>query len=1075
MSIKCFYNKAVKFRFAITIFLMLFMSSQAMAQGDTTVSGVIIDAGGITLPGVTITEKGTKNAVSSDFDGKFTIKVVGAKSELVFTYIGYETQSVTVGTKKQVSVVLNSSTNKLDEVVVIGYGTSKKSDLTGSVVSVSGEDLKKMATASVAETLTGRVAGLQVTSTEGSPDANINLKVRGGGSISQDSSPLLIVDGFPVNSINDISPSDIENISVLKDASSTAIYGSRGAYGVIIITTKKGGKDGGKVTVSYNSFFATKKIANTISVLNPQDFANWQYEYAQLTNDIPSYEDPFGGAWSPTQLAGVKGTNWQKEIYGQTGTVRNNDLGIRGGSDKLNYNFNFTKYNEQTIMLGSTFDRDNLSLNLRSKASDKIDLSFTIRYSNTEIKGGGANEQNEVSSQDSRLRHAVGYAPIPLAGVTTDNTDEAISTYLINPLVAVADNNRLQTRKNYNTLGSFSWKITDNLQFKSELGLDNYFYNDNRFYGRSTYYVRNIPQPENQGYAALIMRGRREVRFRNANTLNYDFKKTLGKGHKLKLLFGEESLNYNVTNLTNTIHKFPQDFTFQDAMNLSSQGTPFSVDNFVSQEDKLLSFFGRVNYDFKDRYLFTATMRADGSSKFLGDNRWGYFPSAAGAWKLTEEKFLKNVNWLDLLKIRVSYGQAGNNNIPTGQTVQTFQSSTSAWIDGVTNFWAPSQYLANPDLKWETVVTQNVGLDYELFKGRVSGTVDIYKNITKDLLLAFPISGAGYNFQFRNMGENQNTGVETSLNVTAIQKKNYGLSFGFNISFNKNRINSLGELDDFEWASGWASTAIGTDYVVRVGDPLGLMKGFRSDGRYEVSDFDYTSGSPVLKPGVPNADGIFGTVVPGTMKLKDLNGDGIINLDDQTIIGDANPVHTGGFVINANAYGFDLSAAFNWSYGNDVYNASKIEYTTAISNNDTGQYRNLSTQMAGGNRWTNTDPTSGLVVTDPTALAALNANTSLWSPYQSRYVFSDWAVEDASFIRLNTLTLGYSLSKDLISKLSISKLRFYVTANNVFVLTNYSGLDPEVSTRRNTPFTPGVDSSPYPRSRQFVFGLNLSF
>ncbi|QBZ98899.1 hypothetical protein GS03_02411 [Flavobacterium sangjuense] len=1075
MSIKCFYNKAAKYRFAMTIILMLFMSSQVMAQGDITVTGVIIDSGGLTLPGVTVTEKGTKNAVSSDFDGKFTIKVAGAKSELVFTYIGYETQTITVGTKKQVNAVLNSSTNKLDEVVVIGYGTSKKSDLTGSVVSVSGEDLKKLATASVAETLTGRVAGLQVASSEGSPDSNINLKVRGGGSISQDSSPLLIVDGFPVNSISDISPSDIENISVLKDASSTAIYGSRGAYGVIIITTKKGGKDGGKVTVSYNSFIATKKIANTIGVLNPQDFANWEYEYAQLTNDIPSYEDPFGGAWSPTQFAGVKGTNWQKEIYGRTGQVVNNDLGIRGGSDKLNYNFNFTRYNEKTIMLGSTFDRDNLSLNLRSKANDKIDLSFTMRYSNTEITGGGANEQNEVSSTDSRLRHAVGYAPIPLAGVTTDNTDEAISSYLINPFVAVADNDRLQTRKNYNTLGSFSWKIIENLQFKTELGLDNYFYNDNRFYGRSTYYVRNIPLPENQGLAALIMRGRKEEKFRNANTLNYDFKKFLGKKHKLKVLLGEESLNYNVTNLTSTIHAFPQNFTFQDAMNLSSQGKPFSVDNFVSQEDKLLSFFGRVNYDFRDRYLFTATMRADGSSKFLGANRWGYFPSAAGAWKLTEEKFLKDVKWLDLLKLRVSYGQAGNNNIPTGQTIQTYQSSTSAWIDGVTNFWAASQYLANPDLKWETMITQNVGLDYELFKGRVSGSVELYKNITQDLLLAYPLFGGGYNFQYRNLGENQNTGVETSLNVTAIQKKNYGLSFGFNISFNKNRINSLGELDDFEWSSGWASTAIGTDYVVRVGSPLGLMKGYRSDGRYEVSDFDYVAGNYVLKPGVANADGIFGTVVPGTMKLKDLNADGVINSDDQTIIGDANPVHTGGFVLNANAYGFDLSASFNWSYGNDVYNASKVEYTTAISNNDTGQYRNLSTEMAGGNRWTNIDPTSGLVVTDPTALAALNANTSLWSPYQSRYVFSDWAVEDASFLRLNTLTVGYTLPKDLMSKFAISKLRFYVTANNVFVLTNYSGLDPEVSTRRNTPFTPGVDSSPYPRSRQYVFGLNLNF
>ncbi|WP_409686991.1 SusC/RagA family TonB-linked outer membrane protein [Flavobacterium sp.] len=1050
------------------------MSMQSNAQTSVSVSGTVIDDTGLSIPGVNVIEKGTTNGVSTDLDGKFSLKVTGPKSVLVFSYLGYETFSQVVGTKKTFSIILKSEAAKLEDVVVIGYGTAKKSDLTGSVTSVSGDELKKIGLANVAETLTGRVAGVQVTSSEGSPDSQINIKIRGGGSISQDSSPLLIVDGFPVNSINDISPTDIENISILKDASSTAIYGARGAYGVIIITTKRGGKDGGKVSVSYNSFYGTKSIANTIPVLNPQDYANWQYEYAVLRDNLASYEVPFGGPWQPNQFDGVKGTNWQKEIYGRTGTVQSNDIGIRGGSDKLNYNFNYTKFNEKTIMLGSTFDRDNLSLNLRSKANEKIDLSFTMRYSNTEITGGGANEQNEVSSQDSRLKHSVGYAPIPLEGVTTDDTDEAISGYLIYPYTAVADNDRLQQRKNYNILGSISWKIVENLQLKSDFGLDNYFYNDNRFYGRSTYYVGNIPLVDNQGDPALVMRERREVRFRNANTLNYDFKKFLGNDHKLKLLVGQETLNFETTNKTSTIHGYPTFFGFNDAMNLSSLGDPFSVENFVSPEDKLISFFGRVNYDLKNRYIFTATMRADGSSKFLGNNKWGYFPSAAAAWKINEESFLKDVSWLNALKLRVSYGQAGNNNIPTGQTIQTFIPSTSAWINGVSNFWAPSRVMANPDLKWETMITQNIGLDYELFKGRVSGTVELYKNVTQDLLLAFRTPGTGYDFQYRNLGENQNTGLEASLNIAAIEKKNYGLSFAFNIGFNKNRINSLGELDDFGQPTNWSSTSIPDDYVVRVGNPIGLMYGYRNDGRYEVDDFDYNGGVYTLKPGVANASTVVGTVRPGSMKLKDLNGDGIVNADDQTVIGDANPLHTGGFVINANAYGFDLSAAFNWSFGNDIYNANKIEFSTAISNNNNGQYRNLSTTMAEGNRWTNIDA-SGQLVTDPTALAALNANTSMWSPYMVRNVFSDWAVEDASFLRLNTLTLGYSLPKDLLSKLAISRLRFYVTANNVFVLTNYSGPDPEVSTRRQTPLTPGVDYSAYPRSRQFLFGLNLNF
>ena len=379
--------------------------------------------------------------------------------------------------------------------------------------------------------------------------------------------------------------------------------------------------------------------------------------------------------------------------------------------------------------------------------------------------------------------------------------------------------------------------------------------------------------------------------------------------------------------------------------------------------------------------------------------------------------------------------------------------------------------MANPDLKWETTVTQNLGVDFELFKGHVSGSVEMYKNITKDLLIGFPIPGTGYDYQYRNMGETQNAGVEASLNLVAIEKPDYGLSFSFNIGINKNRINSLGVMDNFGAATNWASTAIGNDFVVNVGQPMGLMYGYKSDGRYEVSDFDYAGGVYSLKADVANSSNVVGTVRPGIMKLKDVNGDGIVNANDLTIIGNANPKHTGGMVINANAYGFDLSAAFNWSVGNNVYNANKIEFTTSTPNS---QYRNLSTIMADGNRWTNVD-SSGQLVTEPSALAALNANTTMWSPNMSRFVFSDWAVEDGSFLRLNSLSLGYTFPEAAIAKSGISKIRIYATANNVFILTKYSGLDPEVSTRRNTPLTPGVDYSPFPRSRQVVFGLNLNF
>jgi len=1074
MKIKFLTKNRLKHYSILFLFLSFFLVQTAQAQNSNLViSGVITDSSDQQpIPGVNVIEKGTSNGTATDFDGVYNLKVSSKKAILVISSVGYVSQTIELNGQEKLAIVLVQDTKSLDEVVVIGYGTSKKSDLTGAVATISGDDLKQRPMSNVAETLTGRLAGVSVTSTEGSPDADINIRIRGGSSLTQDASPLVIVDGFPVNTIGDISPSNIESITVLKDASSTAIYGSRGANGVILITTKSGTK-GNKIEVSYNTFSGVNKIAKYVDVLKTSDYVKWQYEYAQLSDDLPSFEDTFGTYADISQYDNAPTANWQKNIFGRTGRVQSHDLGIRGGSDKINYNFNYTRYDLDAIMIGSGFKRDNLALSLKSKPNNKISLSYTMRYSNTEIDGGGANEQNEVSSADSRLKHVIGYAPIDIPGVTTDNTDEALSSYLTNPYVAVADNNRKQYRRNFNMLGGVDWNITDNLQLSSNFGLDYYKLSDFRFYGRSTYYVRNIPAAENQGLPALIYGDRDNKRFRNANTLNYDFKKMLGDDHRLKILLGEETINYESNTLTTTVHGYPKLFNFDNAINLTTQGVPYSIDNYNAADDKLLSFFSRLNYDYKNRYLLTATFRADGSSKFLGNNKWGYFPSAAAAWKLSEETFLKKYDWLNLLKLRLSYGQAGNNNIPVNQTVQTFQSSTSSWINNVSNYLSNSKILVNPDLKWETTVTQNIGLDYELFKGRVSGTLETYKNVTKDLLILFPINSGGYENQYRNLGEIQNKGIEASLNLDVIKKENFNLDFAFNISFNKNRINSLGSLEDFGAKTNWASTAIGNDFIIKTGGQIGQMYGYQNDGRYEVSDFDYANGVYTLKDGVADASSVIGNVSPGSMKLKDINGDGKVDLEDQTVIGNANPKFTGGFVINGGIHNFDFSAGFNFSVGGDIYNASKIEHSTATANN--GQYRNLTTIMADGQRWTNIDPSTGALVTDPDQLTALNANTTMWSPFMNNYVFSDWAVEDGSFLRLNTLTLGYSLPKEVISKIGITKLRLYTTASNVFVWTKYSGSDPEASTRRNTPLTPAVDYSPYPRSRQFILGLNLNF
>ncbi len=1070
-------DKLIRFVVLLVAVQLIFVFS-TFAQ-TLTVKGTVADAGtGELLPGVNVVLKGTTQGTITLGDGTYSIDVPSADAVLLYSFIGYKQQEVPVNGKTEINVALETEATQLDEVVAIGYGTVKKRDITGSVASVKGEDLQAIPVASPEQAIAGKLAGVQVLSTEGSPDAEIKIRVRGGGSITQDNTPLFIVDGFPVSSISDIAPSDIQSIDVLKDASSTAIYGSRGANGVIIVTTKSG--KAGKMSVSYNAYTGFKKIAKTLDVLDPYDYVKWQYEYAVLDNgmdDVTSYEKYFGSYRDIDMYNGIKGNNWQEQIYGRIGNVFNHDLSIRGGSEKMMYAFNYAHINEKAIMIGSDFKRDNIALKLNNNPNEKVELAFSLRYSDTYISGGGANEQKEVSSADSRLKHTVIYTPIPLAGLTTDDTDEEIASYLINPITATHDTDKKQEKKNFNLAGSFSWELFNNLTLKTDVGLDNYYYTKKSFYGLTTYYVKNKPSSDNQNKPAAIMEDRTQQSIRNTNTLNYDFKNIFSEEHSLKLLIGQEYIITSDRDFTNTVHGFPKQFTSEEAFKLTSQGIAYSIDNYYSPDDKLLSFFGRLNYGYKNKYILSATFRADGSSKFSKGNKWGYFPSAAVAWRVSEENFMDGTSsWLDDLKLRLSYGTAGNNKIPSGQMTQSFTSGTTSWISGVDSYWSASKTMANPDLKWETTYTRNVGLDFSLLRSKLNGTLEYYYNTTKDLLVKFPVSGTGYDYQYRNMGETQNKGVEFSFNWAAVNTKNYGLNLSFNIGFNKNKIKSLGIMDDFGQSSGWASTEIGDDYMVRVGGSVGEIYGYVSDGRYEVSDFkgyDPVNDEWILKDGVADCYSVVGTLRPGVMKLKNLVGDdNVVDINDITLIGNANPKNSGGFTLNGRIYGFDLSTVLTWSYGNDIYNANKIEYTTSSQRY---QYRNLISMMAEGKRWTNINPATGELVNNSATLAQMNANTTMWSPYMSRYVLSDWAIEDGSFLRLSTLTLGYTLPSSLTKKVNIDNLRFYVTGYNVFVLTNYSGFDPEVSTRRNTPLTPGVDYSAYPRSRQIVFGLNLNF
>ncbi|MDY2640862.1 MAG: TonB-dependent receptor [Mediterranea sp.] len=1074
-------KKMKNMRHALLFFLVTMISLSVSAQ-NVTVKGTVTDKTGETVIGASVVEKGNpSNGTITDIDGNYTLSVP-SKATLVFSYVGMTTQEAAVKGQTVINIVMSEDAQALEEVVVIGYGSVKKKDLTGSVATVNSEVLAAVPVASATEALTGKMAGVQITTTEGSPDAEMKIRVRGGGSITGDNTPLFIVDGFPVESISDIPASDIEDMTVLKDASSTAIYGSRGANGVILVTTKSGKE--GKVNVSYNAYYSWKKIAKTLDVLSASDYAKWQYELALLKSngkDLSSYEDYFGKYADIDLYNGIAQNDWQDLTFGRTGHTFNHNLSITGGSDKVKYSFNYAHMNDKAIMEGSSYKRDNFSLKLNTKPTKNTTVDFTIRYAETDVRGGGANDVSSTYDSDKRLKYSVIYTPIPLKNLDSSagSADDDLGN-LYDPLVSITDNDRTQERKTFNMAGSFGWEIFKNFKVKAELGYDDYRNNDQRFWGTTTYYIKNVPSAENQGLPAIQLQDTKRHKFRSTNTVSYDFSKVLKNDkHHLNALIGHEWIVTKSSKLTNIVHGFPESFTADQAWKLTSMGTPYNIDNYLNPDDKLLSFFGRVNYDFESKYLLSATFRADGSSKFSEGNQWGYFPSAALAWRISSEPFMESTSeWLDDLKLRLSYGTAGNNNIPSGQMVQTYANSATTWINGFSNYWAPSKTMANPDLKWETTITRNLGLDFTILGGKLNGSIEAYLNTTKDLLIQFPVGGTGYDNQYRNMGKTENKGIEATINWTAINKKNWGLNFSANIGFNKNKIKDLGIMDDFGAETYWASSEIGNDFWIARGGSVGQMYGYKSAGRYEVSDFegyDANTNTWILKEGVADATAAVGRVRPGTMKIQDLSGkdgtpDGVIDANDKTIIGDANPDATGGFSINARAYGFDLSANFNFSIGNDVYNANKIEFTS------TGkyQYRNMIADMADGSRWTNLNA-DGTLCNDPVKLAEMNANTTMWSPYTDRMVFTDWAVEDGSFLRLNTLTLGYTLPTELLKKAMIKSLRFYVTAYNVFCLTSYSGYDPEVSSIRRTNLTPGVDYSAYPKSRQFVVGVNLNF
>jgi TonB-linked SusC/RagA family outer membrane protein len=1045
-------------------------------SAQTTIKGVVTDESGEPLIGAGVVVEGTTIGTVTGIDGDYELTVPADAVNLVFSFIGLSEQTIPIAGQTVINVVLKVDSTFLDEVVVVGYQTVKRRDLLGAVASVGSDKLTEQPVTTVSQALSGKMAGVSVITTEGDPDADIKIRVRGGGSITQDSSPLYIVDGFPVESINDIPSSEIQSIDVLKDAFSTAIYGSRGANGVVIVTTKSAEK-GQRVSVKFNTYYGLKKMANAgaIVAMDPENFVKFQYELGVIRDNLSSYYEPYFGNFTDIDLyKGLKGNNWVDAVFGNVGNSFSADFSVSGSGDNVNWTLGYAHMGDEAIMSGSTYSRDNLNFKANFKTSETTSIDANVRYSRVNVRGSGANGINDTgtTSGNGRLKHAVSYAPIPLAS-TLEGVDEE-QDYGDNapPLLSVADNDSRRIRTTWNANAAFNWKIVDNLNLKIEGGLEKYNQTDDRFYGMTTYYVANNSTDKtgvsNQHKEAF------RTKYRNTNTLNYSFANVLGEDHNLTLLLGEEMTIAKSNLLTIMVDGLNASYDAPMAWNFLSSGTPASVNNYYDPDDKLLSFFGRVNYDYKHRYSIGGTLRADGSSKFARGHRWGYFPSAAASWTISNEPWMDNAHsWLDQLKLRYSFGTAGNNNIPSGQLLKQYSATVTAWLSQSNNYWMAGKIMNNPDLTWETTITHNIGLDFGLFQGRLTGSVEVYQNTTKDLLINFPITGSGYDSQYRNLGSTRNRGAEVTLNMPLISKKDVSLNIGGNIAYNQNRVTDLGGLNSITAQSYWASTEIGDDYIVEVGQPLGNMYGFVSDGMYSVDDFTWTGSKWALNEGVVDNSAVIGAnyMIPGAMKLKDLTGDGKVTVADRKVIGNASPDFTGGFNLSGFLYGFDFSANFNYMIGNQVYNANKVEFTSSRKFSN----RNLLNLMTVDQRWTNIDWATGEQISDPATLKSLNSGKTMWSPAIGSAVFSDWAVEDASFLRLQSVTLGYTLPENLTQKAHIRRARVYVTGTNLFCLTKYSGYDPEVDTRRATPLTPGVDYSAYPKSIGFVAGLNLTF
>lgn len=1042
--------------------IMLSLFSEALAQRPPVlITGRVTDNQGEALVGVNIRLKNGTAVTRTDTAGNYRISIPGAEGILVFTYLGFSTTEVPVKGRTTVSATLTPNATGLNEVVVLGYGSTAKKDLTGSVSQVRVEDLQKAPVLSFDQALAGRVAGVQVSSNDGQPGAEgINIVVRGANSLSQSNSPLYVIDGFPMEDPENMSlnPEDIKTINILKDASATAIYGARGANGVIVIETKRG--QAGAPAVTATASFGFQEVTKRMAMMSPYDFVRYQYE----RDDQTTTDTYLTNGLTLEDYKRTAGINWQDRLL-RPASMQVYNLAIRGGSDKTKYALSGSVSDQEGVMINTGQGRYQGRFVLDQAVGKKVNMGINVNYSRFGNNGQIASAANAGNGASSYLLYSV-WGSRPVSGrsldpATDDLGDELIDEdidqtmdYRVNPILSAENEHRRSVTNNLIANAFITYDIIPDLKLRISGGVESFIRKNTSFYNSLT--SRGTPLfPNNtRGQYGSFNYAERSS-WLNENTLTWT--KKINRHNKVEILGG-----FTMQGTKGAGYGFLSQNVPNESLGVAGleQGIPGSTSSSAS-ENKLSSFLGRVNYNFRSRYLFTASFRADGSSKFSPENRWAYFPSAAFAWRLKEERFMKSLKVISEAKFRTSYGVTGNNRVNDFATLPALTSPIGASYSFHNGSPSPSviqSSLGNSKLKWENTTQVDVGLDLGFLDNRILFTADIYRKTTSDLLLNASLpTTTGFTNVFKNIGEVRNEGLELTLTTVNVRSNSFSWNSDINISFNRNKVTGLAENQDnllstVGWENSFNTVPL---YMASLNGPAAMFFGYLTDGLYQVDDFDQSaSGAYTLKLSEPTNGVARYRVQPGDIRYKDINLDGVVDEKDRVVIGRVLPKHSGGFNNNFSYKNFDLNIFFQWSYGNQIYNANRTMFEGNVNNR-----ANLNQFASYNDRWTADNQDSKMFRT---------------GGYGPAGYYSDYYLEDGSYLRLKTVSLAYSLPARLLKPTFVRSLSATVSAQNLYTWTKYSGMDPEVSVR-NSALTPGFDYSAYPRARTLVFGIRAGF